>query len=46
VKTVERKAEWPDWMPPAEMIARSPYLPRFMAGGATNAAPRVTRKIR
>ena len=22
--------------PPAEMIARSPYLPRFMAGGATN----------
>jgi lipoprotein-anchoring transpeptidase ErfK/SrfK len=36
VKTVERKAEWPDWTPPAEMIARSPYLPRFMAGGATN----------
>jgi lipoprotein-anchoring transpeptidase ErfK/SrfK len=24
------------WTPPAEMIARSPYLPRFMAGGATN----------
>ena len=36
VKTVERKAEWPDWTPPPEMIARSPYLPRFMAGGATN----------
>src|SRR5262249_48791599 len=36
VKTVERKAEWPDWTPPAEMIARSPYLPRFMAGGVTN----------
>ena len=36
VKTVERKSEWPDWTPPAEMIARSPYLPRFMAGGATN----------
>ena len=36
VKTVERKAEWPDWNPPPEMIARSPYLPRFMAGGVTN----------
>ena len=36
VKTIERKAEWPDWTPPPEMIARSPYLPRFMAGGATN----------
>ncbi len=36
VKSVERKAEWPDWTPPAEMIARSPYLPRFMAGGVTN----------
>jgi lipoprotein-anchoring transpeptidase ErfK/SrfK len=36
VKTVERKAEWPDWTPPPEMIARQPYLPRFVAGGATN----------
>jgi lipoprotein-anchoring transpeptidase ErfK/SrfK len=36
VKTVERKAEWPDWTPPAEMIARQPYLPRFVAGGPTN----------
>src|SRR6266849_67694 len=27
VKSVERKAEWPDWTPPPEMIARSPYLP-------------------
>ena len=33
VQTVSRKAEWPDWHPPAEMIARQPYLPRFMAGG-------------
>ena len=33
VKTIERKAEWPDWTPPPEMIARSPYLPRFTAGG-------------
>jgi lipoprotein-anchoring transpeptidase ErfK/SrfK len=36
VRTVERKAEWPDWTPPPEMIARSPYLPRFMAGGEGN----------
>jgi lipoprotein-anchoring transpeptidase ErfK/SrfK len=36
VKTVERKAEWPDWTPPAEMIERQPYLPRFVAGGPTN----------
>jgi lipoprotein-anchoring transpeptidase ErfK/SrfK len=36
IKNVERKAEWPDWIPPAEMIARQPYLPRFMAGGPGN----------
>jgi lipoprotein-anchoring transpeptidase ErfK/SrfK len=36
VKTVARKAEWPDWHPPAAMIARQPYLPRFMAGGPGN----------
>ncbi len=36
VQHVGRKAEWPDWNPPAEMIARQPYLPRFMAGGPTN----------
>ena len=29
-------AEWPDWNPPEQMIERQPYLPRFMAGGATN----------
>jgi lipoprotein-anchoring transpeptidase ErfK/SrfK len=33
---ITRKAEWPDWTPPAEMIARQPYLPRFMAGGPGN----------
>ncbi|WP_284177421.1 L,D-transpeptidase [Rhabdaerophilum sp. SD176] len=33
---VSRKAEWPDWTPPPEMIARQPYLPRFMAGGPGN----------
>src|SRR5690606_9161959 len=33
---ITRKAEWPDWRPPAEMIQRQPYLPRFMAGGPGN----------
>jgi lipoprotein-anchoring transpeptidase ErfK/SrfK len=33
---VVKKAEWPDWTPPPEMIARQPYLPRFMAGGPGN----------
>jgi lipoprotein-anchoring transpeptidase ErfK/SrfK len=36
VQTVTRKAEWPDWTPPAEMLQRQPYLPRFMAGGPQN----------
>ena len=36
VQTVSRKAEWPDWYPPAEMVARQPYLPRFVAGGPGN----------
>src|SRR6187397_2584100 len=36
VKTIERKAEWPDWTPPPEMIHRQPYLPRFVAGGPSN----------
>ncbi|MCX7311346.1 MAG: L,D-transpeptidase [Hyphomicrobiales bacterium] len=35
-QTVARKQEWPDWHPPAEMIERQPYLPRFMAGGPGN----------
>jgi lipoprotein-anchoring transpeptidase ErfK/SrfK len=33
---VSRKAEWPDWNPPEQMIERQPYLPRFMAGGDGN----------
>jgi lipoprotein-anchoring transpeptidase ErfK/SrfK len=36
VQTISHKAEWPDWHPPAQMIARQPYLPRFMAGGPGN----------
>jgi lipoprotein-anchoring transpeptidase ErfK/SrfK len=35
-QTVARKAEWPDWRPPDEMVSRQPYLPRFMAGGPGN----------
>jgi len=33
---ISRMKEWPDWLPPQEMIKRQPYLPRFMAGGETN----------
>ncbi len=35
-QAVTRKAEWPDWTPPSEMIARQPYLARWMAGGEGN----------
>jgi lipoprotein-anchoring transpeptidase ErfK/SrfK len=35
-QTISRKAEWPDWTPPPEMVQRQPYLPRFMAGGPEN----------
>jgi len=30
------KKEWPDWVPPKEMLERQPYLPHFMAGGPNN----------
>jgi lipoprotein-anchoring transpeptidase ErfK/SrfK len=36
VQNISRKTEWPDWIPPAEMLQRQPYLPRFMAGGPGN----------
>ncbi len=36
IRTIERKSEWPDWLPPADMLQRQPYLPRFMAGGPGN----------
>ena len=36
VQKISKKAEWPDWFPPTEMIERQPYLPRFMAGGPGN----------
>jgi len=35
-QTITKKAEWPAWTPPPEMIARQPYLPRHMAGGPGN----------
>jgi lipoprotein-anchoring transpeptidase ErfK/SrfK len=36
VQSITKKAEWPDWVPPPEMIHRQPYLPRQMAGGPGN----------
>jgi lipoprotein-anchoring transpeptidase ErfK/SrfK len=36
VEKISRKAVWPDWIPPAEMIARQPYLPRWVGGGPGN----------
>lgn len=36
VETISRKSEWPDWIPPAEMISRQPYLPRWVGGGPGN----------
>jgi lipoprotein-anchoring transpeptidase ErfK/SrfK len=36
VKRISAKREWPDWTPPAEMLARRPDLPRHMEGGPEN----------
>ena len=36
VQHVARKAEWPDWHPPAEMRERDPRLPVKMTGGVNN----------
>jgi lipoprotein-anchoring transpeptidase ErfK/SrfK len=33
---VSAKKEWPDWVPPKEMLERQPGLPHFMAGGPAN----------
>lgn len=33
---VSRKAEWPDWTPPPQMLKRRPDLPRHMKGGNDN----------
>jgi lipoprotein-anchoring transpeptidase ErfK/SrfK len=36
VKHVTRKAEWPAWTPPPQMLLRRPDLPAHMAGGPGN----------
>jgi lipoprotein-anchoring transpeptidase ErfK/SrfK len=36
VKQVTQKREWPDWIPPKEMLQRRPDLPTHMAGGPDN----------
>lgn len=36
VVKVGRKAEWPDWRPPAEMKARAPELPELVPAGPFN----------
>jgi lipoprotein-anchoring transpeptidase ErfK/SrfK len=33
---ISAKKEWPSWTPPAQMRARRPDLPRYMAGGIEN----------
>ena len=33
---ITRKAEWPDWTPPSEMLKRQPGIPVHMAGGLDN----------
>ena len=35
-KSITRKAEWPGWTPPLQMLRRRPDLPRHMAGGIDN----------
>ena len=35
-KTITRKAEWPGWTPPPQMLKRRPDLPRHMVGGPEN----------
>ncbi len=36
VKAISRKAEWPGWTPPPEMMLRRPDLPSHMDGGPEN----------
>ena len=36
MKTITRKAEWPGWTPPPEMMKRRPDLPAHMDGGPAN----------
>jgi lipoprotein-anchoring transpeptidase ErfK/SrfK len=34
--TIDRRAVWPAWTPPPEMLKRKPELPKHMVGGADN----------
>ena len=34
--SISAKKEWPDWVPPEEMLQRQPGLPHLMAGGPNN----------
>ncbi len=36
VKAISRKAEWPAWNPPSDMLKRRPDLPAHVAGGPDN----------
>jgi lipoprotein-anchoring transpeptidase ErfK/SrfK len=36
VHKVTDKREWPDWVPPEQMLKRQPNLPRYMKGGEDN----------
>ncbi len=36
VQTISRKAEWPGWTPPPQMMLRRPDLPSHMDGGPGN----------
>ena len=33
---ITKKAKWPSWTPPPEMLARQPDLPKYMPGGEDN----------
>ena len=35
-QSITRKAEWPGWTPPSQMLKRRPDLPRYMPGGIEN----------
>ena len=36
VNEISAMREWPDWVPPPEMLQRRPDLPRYVAGGLDN----------
>ncbi len=36
IKRISMKREWPDWVPPDDMLKRRPDLPRYMPGGPEN----------